>query len=145
MPDDGAAGELRGYYRGLMDPHPPPPDAECRVASRVAYPHMRQKLAALFQENPAAKGILIVVGDHEVGVATPESVRDPGHAGIETGAEVGVGDRASHPGESTRYRALRFRCRKSCPTVVVLSFYDERLIPECDRHGPLTLHREDQH
>jgi hypothetical protein len=91
-------------------------------------------LEALFQAEPTLERVTLMVGGVAVG-ATSRSyltrLGARGHRGF------GDGDGATLPGESPRYRALRYGCT-TCDTVVYLVHVDSSGAPSCPRgHGPM--------
>src|SRR5688572_8962027 len=137
MADDRLTAELRVYYAHLIDPDETRHDVVHEEKTRIAYADLRYRLAQRFATEPAVRGIQLVVAGRPLGVVTPDRTRDPGRAGPGDLVAVGAGERASQPGQSSRYRAVRFQCQPPCPNAVVLPFYDERFVPHCDGHGEM--------
>jgi hypothetical protein len=95
-------------------------------------------LEAVFADDATARTVLLLVGDHEVGVSSRERLIDLGSAVLRS---PGDGDGATLPGSSLRYRILRYRCPK-CAAVVRRIHVDSRDAPRCPNgHGQLELER----
>ncbi|MEO5875883.1 MAG: hypothetical protein ABIS86_23140 [Streptosporangiaceae bacterium] len=93
-------------------------------------------LAAVFAGDPDLDRVALQVGDERVGVARREHLR---RQAVFLPRDVGDGDRATLPGESLRYRILRFRCRV-CGAQRRRIHVDARALPLCpDGHGTLEL------
>ncbi|QFG22999.1 hypothetical protein [Actinomadura sp. WMMB 499] len=135
------AGFTDPHVRGRDDLAAAVYDGEFRYDGDVRTVALRERLRELFEEDPAARRILLVCDGVRVAVAVRESVHaDPGTAGAVPAGDLGAGERAGLPGRSTQYRLLRFACaRPGCAWDAHDSFYDERFRPSCPApgHGPM--------
>lgn len=131
---------LRNAYSPLLDPSATAFDAVHHETGRVSIEQLRRHLRAVYAADARLVRVLVRVADVDVGVSTRALVeQEAGTAGgIE--APVGAGERASQPGDSTRYRIVLFGCQ-GCAASAAQVFYDERRIPMCVEHGPMELIR----
>ena len=131
---------LRNAYRPLLDLAATDHDAVHREPERVSIEELRRHLRSMYAADPRLGRVLIQVAGVDVGISTRQLVaHDTGVAGA-TETPVGTGERASQPGDSTRYRIVLFRCG-GCAASVARVFYDERRIPLCTEHGAMELVR----
>jgi hypothetical protein len=91
-------------------------------------------LAELLAIDPG-ETISIVVGVTVVGSTSRTHLLGGGYVTPDM-REPGDADHLTLPGVPARYRLIRFRC-PSCDRRVVRSFYDERYLPTCPRHGEM--------
>lgn len=104
---------------------------------------VRRRLSLVFADRPDVERIRLRVNGREIGVATRAKVmRDPGHAGAtDTPFDPGAGDGATLPGHPSQFRAVSFACESAgCRAGELRSFYDERYVPQCPRHGAMKVH-----
>jgi hypothetical protein len=95
-------------------------------------------LEALFATDPTMNRVVVLVGDYVAGVSSRDHLRRIGSAVLRS---LGEGDRATLPGESMRYRILRFRC-SNCGAVRQRVHLDTRSVPLCPNgHGAMELQR----
>ncbi|GAA1406777.1 hypothetical protein [Catellatospora coxensis] len=128
---------MRSLYRTLLESDPSVTSADVvhEEATDLPLPDLRRALIAKYEANPATQRIELRVAGASVGVTTRRRVcRKPGDAGVVGDTPAGEGDRATQPGDSTRYRTVDFRC-SSCDQGASLSFYDERRMPKCPTAG----------
>lgn len=92
-------------------------------------------LESLLLSVPAVESVVLVVGNHEVGVSSRQHVRQLGATRIR---DLGDGDGAVLPGESVRYEIVRFHC-PVCGNALRRIHVDSRSAPDCPRgHGPMS-------
>ena len=120
---ESATGENVGIERLVVDL-----PADCSVADAAA------ALEAVFADDTTATTVVLVVGDHTVGVSSRDRLINVGSVVLRS---PGDGDGATLPGASLRYRILRFRCG-TCGAGVRRIHVDPRSAPQCPRgHGDL--------
>ena len=104
------------------------------------------RLEKYFRTPGAADAVTLVAAGECLGVVSRKSLGPPGITAGDPGAapyEVGGGERLALPGLSTRYRLLKFCCRR-CPAEAFGMHYDTRGLPACGQgHRDWELQRED--
>jgi hypothetical protein len=118
--------ELRGEYAAAFDPDLTNAPTTIDLGTPDYVDLARRIRGHLRQHDVDA--VAIRYHGELLGVATRRSVGE----GDETlaNAEVSSGDRATLPGESGQYRAIRYRCRAGCHEELAV-FHDARFVPEC--------------
>ncbi|MEU8007915.1 hypothetical protein AB0B66_42730 [Catellatospora sp. NPDC049111] len=100
-----------------------------------------RRLQAMISEElrrwPDGDGVEVRLDGQRLGLSSRRALdRLAGTAGGDESTSFGDGDRASLPGESTQYRALRYACpADACPREAFRSFHDARFLPLCESHG----------
>ncbi|MDT0343880.1 hypothetical protein [Streptomyces litchfieldiae] len=141
---DTDIARARGVYGRLIDPDATGFGARLDVTPDDRADEVSLRLSRLFGERPELAGVMIRLGGRDVGVSTPARLRAAaGQANVAV-PEAGMADRASLPGLSGQYRAIRFACGSAgCGAAQTLSYYDPRLHPVCAEagHGAMELQR----
>ncbi|MFD7734933.1 hypothetical protein ACFV6F_31695 [Kitasatospora phosalacinea] len=142
MTDNGVRW-ARAALAGLIDPDARPVDVGGRldVSAEERSDEVRPRLEAVFLEQPGLSAVMIRLDGQDVGIATRRRLRETaGTAGEQP--EFGGAERASLPGSSQQFKAVRFACG-SCGATAVRSYYEPRDLPECGvaGHGTLELQR----
>ncbi|MFI9328748.1 hypothetical protein ACIGZJ_14520 [Kitasatospora sp. NPDC052868] len=104
---------------------------------------VRSRLELMFRTRPGLTAVVIRLDGQDIGIATPSRlVATAGTAGDQP--EFGGSDRATLPGLSQQFKAIRFVCAvPACDRSSILSYYDPRALPVCDvaGHGTMGLRR----
>lgn len=128
----------REQFAGLLDPQAAHSDHVLTVDRDENRPGLRRKLRAVYHQHPDVDGVLVRIDGLDVGIATRATAdREAGTAGDQVpGVDLGSGDGATLLGLLGEFRAITFVCPNAGCTVSFLkSFYDEREVPSCPKHG----------
>ncbi|MGY0465966.1 hypothetical protein ACW14Y_37770 [Kitasatospora sp. cg17-2] len=116
---------------------------ELDVTAEERSDEVRSRLETLFRTRPGLRAVMIRLDGRDIGIATPHRLGlTAGTAGEQP--EFGAADRATLPGLSQQFKAIRFVCAvPACDRASVLSYYDPRTLPACDitGHGTMELRR----
>lgn len=141
MTDDPVAG-WKARFDGLLDPHATGSDQVLDVKADDNRAGLRRRLRREFAQQTHVKRILVRIEGHEIGIATRATAdRRAGTAGDQApGVDPGSSDGATLPGLPGEYRPIRFtcpdtNCTETLSASVLASFYDEREVPSCPKHG----------
>jgi hypothetical protein len=120
-------------YEILIDPEVGSGDAvRLEVPAGLPLGETATAVDAVLAADDAHNRIVLVVGGRSIGV-TSRSYLVENFGPAQTRA-LGDAERATQPGESTRYRVIAFRCAQ-CGRQAYTAFYDVRFHPVCDVAG----------
>jgi len=130
------AAELIEDLQILLDTNAPPASRTVDVKADLMIDQVQSRLRLEFNADPTLPCVMLTVEGEVVGLVTRGSfARSTGTAGEPSPSpyELGVGERMTLPGESTRYRLLAFECA-ICGSKAHRVYYDERDLPDCSQH-----------
>jgi hypothetical protein len=144
-----AGGEIDGLRdelgRVLFDLHAPAAPELVAVLVTATLNDVQNQLHKYFRTPGAADAVTLVAAGEHLGVVSRESLGPPGMTAGDPGAAqdgLGAGERLTLPGLSTRYKLLKFRCRR-CWAETSGMYNDTRGLPACGQgHREWELQRE---
>jgi hypothetical protein len=128
----------------LLDPDAPAAAEQLSVTDVYTVTDVEIRLRDYFGKHDACDAVTLLLGAEVLGVATRKRLELSSGTAADPaiGAEVGGGERSMLPGVSTRYKLLRFRCRR-CQAEAHRIYYDARELPTCGKHQcEMELQRE---
>jgi hypothetical protein len=124
----------------LLDPDAPAAAEQLSVTDVYTVNDVEIRLRDYFGKHDACDAVTLLLNAELLGVATRKRLELSGRTAADPaiGAEVGAGERGTLPGVSTRYKLLRFRCKR-CQAEAHRIHYDARELPTCGEHHPCEM------
>jgi hypothetical protein len=126
---------LKRELKLIADDKAPPTENSLDITGATTLSDVVIRAWEYFDSHPAEDAVTLVYGPEALCVVTRDSLgpREATAADLAPANDVGVGERGTLPGTSTRYKLWKFSCGK-CQWEMYCIHFDARDLPTCQHH-----------